>query len=279
MKAQIIVQLKWLFSIFDLSFSKYSTQVKTNQLINNLHQQNRELTDTVDRNRQIFDFLLHLSDGRLLPWFAESRAQLWQDLFVLHELDFKRNGFFVEFGATDGISLSNTYMLEKKFGWQGILAEPANCWHQDLLNNRGAAIDKKCVWSKSNDVLMFNQTDVAELSTINAYSDSDFHEASRRNGTTYPVDTISLVDLLRAHQAPKTIDYLSIDTEGSEYEILKNFDFKEFKFRTITCEHNHSSDREKIYSLLTSHGYIRKYTELSQFDDWYTLSETVANSE
>ena len=59
---------------------------------------------------------------------VHSYAQIQQDLFILCELNFKRNGFFVEFGATDGIKLSNTYLLEKEFGWTGVLVEPARCY-------------------------------------------------------------------------------------------------------------------------------------------------------
>ncbi len=69
------------------------------------------------------------------------------------------------------------------------------------------------------------------------------------------------------------IDYLSIDTEGSDFEILKNFDFNSFKFRVITCEHNLNKNREKIYKLLTENGYKRKFTEISKFEDWYVLNE------
>ena len=65
------------------------------------------------------------------------------------------------------------------------------------------------------------------------------------------------------------IDYLSIDTEGSELDILNNFDFNSYQFRVITCEHNYSSNRDKIYNLLSNNGYKRVMTDISQFDDYY----------
>jgi FkbM family methyltransferase len=272
MKKTIINQLKNIIRLANLNVSKYSTQVTRDQLLEKLHLSNQELLSTVARAKNNIPFLLQIPDRDLLPWVFESQAQLWQDLFVLHELKMKKNGFFVEFGATNGKSLSNTYMLEKQFEWKGILAEPARRWHHELSNNRTVAIEKKCVWSKSGEVLVFNETEVAELSTIDSFSASDYHETARKNGVTYSVETITLLDLLKKYQAPKIIDYLSIDTEGSEYEILKNFDFAAYKFKVITCEHNYSPDREKIRELLKRHGYIAKYPELSEFDDWYVLA-------
>jgi len=86
---------------------------------------------------------------------------------------------------------------------------------------------------------------------------------------TYSVTSISLEDLLNEYKAPYHIDYLSIDTEGSEYEILSAFDFSKYHIEVITCEHNYTKSREKIYNLLANNGYKRVYEEISQFDDWY----------
>jgi FkbM family methyltransferase len=205
-----------------------------------------------------------------LKYLAKSKAQLRQDLFVLSELGFKRNGFFVEFGATNGIELSNTHLLEVEFHWNGILAEPAKCWHSALRNNRRCHIDTNCVWNKSNAIMEFNETDIAELWTLNDYTSGDFH-SGRREGKTYDVQTISLLDLLEKYDAPDRIEYLSIDTEGSEYEILKAFDFDRYQFGVITCEHNFTAEREKILGLLTSKGYARKLDDISCFDDWYVM--------
>ena len=202
-----------------------------------------------------------------------SKSQIFQDIFVLNELNFKKNGFFVEFGATNGIDFSNSYLLEKYFKWNGILAEPSKKWHKDLSRNRSVDIDYQCVWKETGEMLLFNETEIGEISTIDYFTNSDQFSEARRNGKRYEVNTISLVDLLDKYKAPKIIDYLSIDTEGSEWEILQVFDFDKYKFRVITCEHNYSSKRKLIHNLLSSHGYKRKYKKLSKFDDWYILED------
>ena len=75
--------------------------------------------------------------------------------------------------------------------------------------------------------------------------------------------------LLIQNCAPSFIDYLSIDTEGSEFDILSTVDFNKFSFGIITVEHNFSANREKIYRLLTENGYRREFEVISNFDDWY----------
>jgi FkbM family methyltransferase len=224
------------------------------------------------RAKSELEFILRMppkSFEGLVQCFGGSKSQLWQDLFVLSELDFKRNGFFVEFGATNGIDLSNTYLLETDFEWVGILAEPARCWHSDLKRNRSAFIEDKCVWVDSTSTLIFNETSSPELSTIGSFSSGDLHRKSRESGKEYSVDTISLNDLLVKYNAPNQIDYLSIDTEGSEFAILSSLNFEKYTFKVITCEHAYTKERLNIQNLLESHGYVRKYEELSAFDDWY----------
>jgi hypothetical protein len=110
---------------------------------------------------------------------------------------------------------------------------------------------------------------VTGLSTIASFSQADRWATERLNGLQYGVETVSLNDLLASAGAPDRMDYLSIDTEGSELRILESFDFSRYRFSVITCEHNFTPAREAIVELLGRHGYVRRHESLSQFDDWY----------
>src|SRR5437764_156341 len=123
---------------------------------------------------------------------------------------------------------------------------------------------------KSWDQLDFTETDSPELSTISTFSQGDTHAASRINGKHYAVETVSLNHLLAHHSAPKAIDYLSIDTEGSELEILSRFDFTHYNIGVITIENGfNSARRQLVFELLNARGYDRIFEYLSIFDDWY----------
>jgi len=198
-----------------------------------------------------------------------SQAQLQQDFFVLQEVGIKRDGFFVEVGASDGLRFSNTFLLEKDLGWKGILVEPAKVFHNRLKTNRtGSDIDFRCVWKFSGKTIDFIETTEPELSTVAAFLELD--GAPRKEAARYPVETVSLNDLLSQHSAPNQIDYISLDTEGSEYVILSSFDFDKYDVKIFTIEHNYTSNRERVYELMTSNGYERKHHDsYSRWDDWY----------
>jgi FkbM family methyltransferase len=214
-----------------------------------------------------------------------SRAQLAQDLFVLNQLHGNQAArFFVEFGATDGVTLSNTHLLEKHFGWKGILAEPARCWHHSLAANRSCIIDHRCVYNETGIEVDFLEVDqdsssplyiTPELSGIARYADNgDWASPIRTDhSTSYPVETVTLQDLLVQHDAPYEIGYLSIDTEGSELDILQAFDFKSRRIHVVTVEHNYQDDiRSGLYKLLSRNGFKRVCEDISGWDDWYVAS-------
>jgi FkbM family methyltransferase len=208
---------------------------------------------------------MHNPDPETIP-----RAQLGQDLFVLLATSYMRGGYFVEFGAADGVSLSNTVLLERSFGWNGIVAEPAKSWHRALRENRRCIVDTRCVWELSRQHLSFAEPVDALLSTISDYKDVDDHRELRRDSVTYLVETVSLNDLLEEHSAPTRIDYLSLDTEGTEFEILRTFDFDRHDVGIITVEHAYDRvRRNRVHELLRSRGYTRVLQEISLWDDWY----------
>jgi FkbM family methyltransferase len=210
--------------------------------------------------------------ARCLAGFERSKAQLFQDIYVSYKLQNKRKGYFVEFGATDGIAFSNTFLLEMELGWTGVLAEPLPSFHGALHANRRARIDHRCVWRRSGEKLEFLEVEKRpELTSIKAYAAGDYHSVDRpADGRTFVAETVSLSDLLEQHGAPEFIDYLSVDVEGAELDALEGLDFERFKPRVITVEHNFRDDRrEAIGLLLSSQGFVREFEDFSRFDDWY----------
>jgi FkbM family methyltransferase len=200
----------------------------------------------------------------------EARGQVFQDLWALWASDLKSNGYFVEFGAMDGVNLSNTWLLEKRFGWRGILAEPNPGFHPGLSSNRDCDVSAQCVWKRTGDTMDFLVAGHAEFSRLATVIPEDRHEERRqKRATTIQVETISLNDLLLQHGAPKTIDFMSLDTEGSELAILEAFDFERWDVRALTVEHNFTPAREALQQLLEAQGYRRKFETLSRGDDWY----------
>lgn len=205
--------------------------------------------------------------------FQRSKAQLQQDLVAQyisrHVTD--RNRFFVEFGATDGVTLSNSYFLEAD-GWEGILVEPDVNWHSELDKNRKGKIDKRCVYSDSGLEVEFINSDIGELSAVKIHANNDGWGMTRHKGKTSIVKTVSLENLLLENEAPRVIDYLSIDTEGSEYEIIKNFNFHNWEIIFITIEHNFGLNQKYIDEKMSENKYVRVLHTISAWDAWYIKS-------
>ena len=172
-------------------------------------------------------------------------------------------------GAADGVSGSNSYLLENEFGWHGALVEPARSWHAELTENRHCMLDHRCVLDRTGGHILFRDCAERPLSTVESFRNADRFGGKRAKAKCYEVETISLNDLID-HFGLGQIDYLSVDTEGSELTILAALDFGRFRPRVITVEHGYEQRRRAgLFELLSKHGYRRKYEALSQIDDWY----------
>ena len=209
-----------------------------------------------------------LMQSFVLANLSESYAQLQQDLIARFLFPGKGH-YFVEFGATNGKDLSNSLLLEKRFGWIGLLAEPGRSWHADLRRNRSGVIDTRAVARKSGESRLFLEAKQGEYSTFADFSSLGSHSHVRANGRSYPVTTVSLNDLLWENAVPTEIQLISIDTEGSEFEILSSFDFSKHSVALLFIEHNYSETESKIDDLLELNGYKRFLKEVSEFDGWY----------
>lgn len=208
---------------------------------------------------------------RLQSWvlanIENSSAQLQQDLVAAFICD--KPGFFVEFGATNGLDLSNTYLLEKKYNWTGLLAEPGRNWHEQLAKNRTNPIDHRAVTGRTGEIRNFLEAKEGEYSTLEEYSTIGVHQHTRNRSHSYTVTTVSLNDLLDSHKAPSHIQLISIDTEGSELEVLQSFNFQKYEVELFFVEHNYTDNRLKIDEILRINGFLKFLPEVSQFDGWY----------
>lgn len=188
-----------------------------------------------------------------------SHARNLQDLYVLYTLGGKARGCFVEVGAGDGATHSNSYLLEKSFGWSGIVAEANPLWHEALAANRQCIIECRRVWMRSGEMVPLHGGDAAP--------------ASAHAPRPPRVETVALDDLLNSNGIARKFDYLAINTAGNECEILEALDLKRFRPKIITVEHNGvETRREKTRALLGERGYVREFEAIADRDDWYALA-------
>jgi FkbM family methyltransferase len=200
-----------------------------------------------------------------------SYSQLKQDLEVVKYYKYKKNGYFIEIGASDGIKLSNTYLLEQQYNWTGICVEPIPDKYKLLCKNRKKShCCDNAVYNESNLEVVFDIANNYDLlSGISTHIDCH-QNAVNKNKTQITVKTITMNDLLEKYNAPEFIDYLSLDTEGTEYEILKGINFDKYKFGLIDVEHNYIEPRRtQIKNLLLNNGYI--FIKENKWDDSYKL--------
>ena len=226
-------------------------------------------------DKELIDFYTFIFNNKNI-----SHSQLFQDLFVLYLLGMKREGKYLEFGATDGIELSNSFLLEKEFGWNGVLAEPSPQWQAQLKENRPKSkLLDECIYSETGESINFFVSKEGVYSTIEEFRDSDIEsmpsntKTRNEDGYSVKVSTISLNDVFIKYFNGERIDYMSVDTEGSEFLILSNFNFDKYGPKIVTVEHNFTSSEKKLDALFKENKYRRMFARHTQFDAWYVRED------
>ena len=208
-------------------------------------------------------FILKIVNGE-----SNTFSQISQDLFVLDTLSYKKNGFFIEVGAGDGVNLSNTYLLERDYNWTGILIEPSRNFYNKCCVSRKSIVINKLLLNVPQLTLKFYEKKVGEFSHSEGYGSILASEILLE----YDVETIKFENLFKTFSSKPSIDFLSIDTEGSEPEILKSIDFLVHRPLVICIEHNFNKKNRIFYKkFLKSKGYKLKYTGISRWDSWFVL--------
>jgi FkbM family methyltransferase len=181
-------------------------------------------------------------------------SQIGQDQWVHSILGNKKNGFFVELGACDGLYLSNTLFFEKNLDWNGICIEPNDIFFKELQKNRKCILSNELVYSEENI-----EIDFSLCGPVSGIVDNNIGPFTQKKQIVTK-KTTTLSTILDKSNAPNIIDYLSLDVEGQEYNILSTFPFNKYKFRCMTVEHNspHIGNTQQmlIRSLLEKNGYI-----------------------
>ena len=184
------------------------------------------------------------------------QSHIGQDAWVAECLNFKRTGYFLDFGAFYGKTISNTYSLEKDLGWKGICVEPNPRYYPQVCECRNVICVNVALWHTSRQQLRF--VDAHGLSAIESFKSGDINSDRRAQATksVIEVDTLNPNELLARFDAPKLIDYLTLDVEGAEFDILKELDLKTYRIALMTIEHNHDTPRQQqIRDYLAQFGY------------------------
>ena len=178
-------------------------------------------------------------------------AQVGQDKTIAKLFGSRRDGFFVDLAANHAVINSNTRALERDLGWHGLCIDANVDLLWELANERSCQVLGAVVSSDSGlDATFALQNDDA-ISGLVANGTDNEHRLSRARQRQYR--TVRLLDLLVHVNAPRVIDYLSLDVEGAEDDVLLRFPLNKtgYIFRALTIERPIKPLRQH----LTRHGY------------------------
>ena len=193
----------------------------------------------------------------------KSYSQYDQEELVLKYFNNKKDGVFIELGGLDGIRHSNTFILEKKYNWSGLIIEPSPSLYKELIINRNVHTENILVGDKIQENIDFlyieDKTKYIGLQGIvenyhPIHLTSAMQELNNKSYKILKLNMVTLQQLSDKHTISK-VDYLSLDVEGSELKVLEGIDFAKLDIKLIGVEINYNDDKNAIYEILNKNGY------------------------
>jgi FkbM family methyltransferase len=220
-------------------------------------------------------------DGVSRIYASECANDLWVRDVVFPG---KRNGYFVEAGAGDGIAGSSCFLLESQLGWKGICIEPHDVCFARLQQNRPNSIHANVCLARIDGVAEYVMAPI--FGRMNPYLSGvrdvlirykDRGAEAAASGVTVSKPASTLANLLRRHHAPREIDYGAFDIEGSEFEALRDFPFDQYRFLALSCE---ADERiaPQLRALLAANEYRETTNPFNRHCPWehYWLHRSMA---
>lgn len=196
-------------------------------------------------------------------WFS----QLRQDEIIAHLFRYKRDGYFIDLAANDAVRISNTYALERHYDWTGLAIEP-NAQYWSALAYRKCDVVAAVVGNATRAVpLRFRFPHRAAPQGGLIGDEFDNHDPvdgthHQKHDEDQVRNTIPLVEIMERFHTPATIDYLSLDIEGSEWFVMQAFPFDRYRINTLTVER----PDQRLVELLHRNGYVQ-WKKLKQWGE------------
>ena len=236
-----------IFSNYWLNIFNDIDQTFFSDLANNIVGNNHKITSKIEPNNVFFN------------------SQSGQDEYVeSHIFKGYKNGFYVDVGAHDGITINNTLYFEKSNNWTGINIEPIKTVFDKLVNNRPNNINLNCaVCNNDGETEFLCNTGYTEMiSGIKSNFDprhlQRLDNENRQMGSTTEVIKVTTkkLETIFNENNISHINYLSIDVEGAEFEVIKSINFDKVFIDLIEFENNFDDVSIPIVKYLETNNYV-----------------------
>ena len=197
--------------------------------------------------------------------FFESYSQNQEDLLLDKLLNYKKRGLYVDVGAYDPYRFSNTMRFYRR-GWRGMNIEPNRQYWQRFLSVRDGDINLNAGVGEKRGALTFYAMDPPTLSTFQKEQVAAYRKQGFRLAETVAVPVYTLKEIFRKHLGNKTIDFMSIDVEGMEMQVLRSNDWEAYRPRYLCIE---SVDFPKTKNNGRTNGNIEAFLQTVKYKKVY----------